>query len=222
MNDGLTPIQLIVQFAEIYAMSAMETPVSPVKELTVDSVSYISSTEAVNGLLNLVKAQEPILDATYGSGNFWNDSPRRIVGCDLNPERAKDVCCSFLALPFRDKSMPTVIYDPPFHPFVNSHEEKQYSGLGKNEKELKTLFQAGLRECWRVTSRHLVVKCQGYVHNHHPLWMPLWVIEVCGEPFEWLLVARDHKIISGRWKNTNSLRRNHADYMVFDKKGNKR
>lgn len=52
--------------------------------------------------------------------------------------------------------------------------------------------------------------------------MPLWAIEVCGEPFEWLVVYRDNKLVSSRWKNIKSLQRNHADYLVFDKKGNNR
>ena len=86
----------------------------------------------------------------------------------------------------------------------------------------KELFQQGLEECWRVTSRHLLVKCQGFVHNHAPQWMPLWAIAVCGEPFEWLTVWRKGKRVSGRWTSTRSLRRNHADYLLFDRVGNYR
>ena len=35
-------------------------------------------------------------------------------------------------------------------------------------------------------------------------------------------LARDHKRISGRWISNNSLRRNHADYLLFSRKGNLR
>ncbi len=187
-----------------------------------NSVIEATSAEAVEGLLSLVKAQEPILDTTYGSGDFWVGSTRDVYGCDTDPQRAKNCVADFRSLPFADGQFPTVVFDPPFHPYVGSAEEKQFKGLGKNDKELRTQFDAGLKECWRVTSRHLLVKCQGFVHNHTPQWMPLWCVSVCGEPFEWLVVARDHKRISGRWKNTFSLRRNHADYLIFDKKGNKR
>jgi hypothetical protein len=34
------------------------------------SVVSMSSAEAVDGLLSLVNAAEPVLDATYGSGDF--------------------------------------------------------------------------------------------------------------------------------------------------------
>jgi hypothetical protein len=187
-----------------------------------NSVVEMSAAEAVAGLLDLVNAEEPILDATYGSGDFWRDSPRVIIGCDIDPDRAKDWAVDFRSLPFSDGQYPTVVFDPPFHPYVGSAEEAQFKGMGRNEKELRADFEKGLRECWRVTSRHLLVKCQGFVHNHAPQWMPLWCVAICGEPFEWLIVAREHKRISGRWANTFSLRRNHADYMIFDKRGNKR
>lgn len=186
------------------------------------SVENISSSEAVDRLLSLVKATGPVLDTTFGSGTFWKDSARNVIGCDKNPNRAKDVVCDFTNLPFRTGAVPTVVYDPPFHPFVGSREEDRFSGLGHNERELKSLFQSGLREAWRVASRHLLVKCQGFIHNHTPQWMPLWAIEICGEPFEWLIVYRRQKVISGRWKTVHSLRRNHADYMLFCKHGNKR
>jgi hypothetical protein len=187
-----------------------------------NSVVEMSSAEAIEGLLSLVNASEPILDATFGSGDFWRDSQRWVVGCDIDPQRARDRVADFRALPFTNAEFPTVVYDPPFHPYVGSIEESQFKGMGENEKELRSQFDAGLKECWRVTSRHLLLKCQGFVHNHVPQWMPLWAVVICGEPFEWLIVARDHKVISGRWKNTFSLRRNHADYLIFDKQGNKR
>lgn len=187
-----------------------------------NSVANITSYQAIASLLNLVKAQEPILDVTYGNGVFWKGSTRKVVGCDLNPKRAKDFIEDFTALSFVDAQYPTVVFDPPFHPFVNSHENKRYSGLGKNEKELKELFMKGTSEAWRVTKHHLIVKCQGFIHNHSPQWMPLWAIEICGEPFEWLIVSREQKLISGRWKEERSLRRNHADYLLFSKYGNKR
>lgn len=181
-----------------------------------------SAAVAVEGLLSLVRAQEPILDLTYGNGAFWVGSSRLVVACDIDPSRGRDFACDFTQLPFTDGEYPTVVFDPPFHPLVNSAEEARYSGLGDNEKELRALFKQGCREAWRVTSRHLLVKCQGYVHNHLPQWMPLWAVQVLGEPFEWLIVHREAKRESGRWRSTRSLRRNHADYMLFDKNGNRR
>jgi len=186
------------------------------------SVVEISAAGAVEGLLALVRAADPVLDTTYGNGDFWIGSTRKIVGCDIDPDRALSHVADFRSLPFSDSQFPTVVFDPPFHPYVGSAEEAQFKGMGRNEKELRADFDKGLRECWRVTSRHLLVKCQGFVHNHTPQWMPLWCVAICGEPFEWLIVTREHKRISGRWVNTLSLRRNHADYLIFDKRGNKR
>lgn len=186
------------------------------------SVTQCSSSEAVQGLLTLVAAVDPVIDVTYGNGAFWVDSPRRVWGGDRDRARARSFVADFTALPFQDQSCLTVVYDPPFHPFVGSAEQARFSGLGRNEIELRQGFELGLREAWRVCARHLLVKCQGFVHNHRPQWMPLWTTAICGEPFEWLIVWREGKRESGRWRSTRSLRRNHADYLLFDRRGTHR
>lgn len=185
-------------------------------------VDQLTSAEAVDRLLKLIKFEQPILDLTYGSGMFWVGSDYKVEGCDINPNRAKDHCCNFLALPFADNSYNIVVYDPPFHPNVGTIQAGRFSTLGKNAKELKLLFITGLRESWRVSSQWLLVKCQDYIHNNEPQWMPLWCVAELGEPYEWLISTRASKIISGRWKSVKSLRRNHADYLLFSKKGNRR
>ncbi len=185
-------------------------------------VFNIASSEAIEALLSLARANEPILDVTYGSGTLWKGSTRNVVGVDVELGRAKTICGSFMKLPFKDAAFSTVVFDPPFHPYVNSAEQARYRGAGNNEKELREIFEKGLYECWRVTSHHLLVKCQGFIHNHKPQWMPFWAMSALGDPFEWLIVARGHKRLSGRWKNSFSLRRNHADYLIFSKTGNSR
>lgn len=187
-----------------------------------NKVEQLTSAQAIERLLSLVTYNGPILDVTYGNGKFWDNTTHSVVGCDLNPERAHKVCCSFFDLPFKDDAFEMVVYDPPFHPFVNSHEEARFSGMGRNSKELKAHFEMGLLEAWRVTSRFLIVKCQDYVHSHYPLWMPLWCVKQLGEPYEWLIGTRPSKIVSGRWTSIRSLRRNHADYLMFCKQGNYR
>ena len=187
-----------------------------------NSVVELSSAEAIAGLLDLVQAKQPVVDVTWGNGTFWKDSNHEVFGGDVDKQRARHFVADFSALPFADGTVPTVVFDPPFHPYVNSAEQARFKGMGNNEKQLRVGFDAGLRECWRVTKYHLVVKCQGFIHNHTPQWMPLWATAICGEPFEWLIVARGHKRISGRWEKTLSLRRNHADYLLFSKQGNKR
>ena len=182
-------------------------------------IDQYSSPQAVKALLSLVTFTEPILDCTYGNGRFWVGSTRTIIGCDRAYGRARDCCCSFLALPFRDGSFELVVYDPPFHPSVHSHEEARFGSLGRNEIELKQLFVRGLHETWRVSGKYLLVKCQDYIHNHHPQWMPLWCVAELGEPYEWLIATRPSKLVSGRWTQVKSLRRQHADYILFSKVG---
>lgn len=105
-----------------------------------NSVVEMTSAEAVAGLLELVHADDPILDVTYGSGDFWHGTSRTVYGCDLDPQRAKDQVVDFRTLPFDSGAYPTVVFDPPFHPYVGSREEEQFKGMGKNERELKEHF----------------------------------------------------------------------------------
>ena len=186
------------------------------------SVVNLPSGQAIEGLLSLTHAQEPILDPTWGNGTFWKGTNRQVVGGDIDPQRAKDIVLDFTALPYNDRQFATVVFDPPFHPDVHSRESARFRHMGSDEKVMQAQFRLGVAECWRVCSGILIVKCQGFVHNHRPQWMPLWAIDICGEPFEWLIVWRGHKVISGRWVSCNSLRRNHADYLVFNRKGNHR
>lgn len=187
-----------------------------------DAVVEISPAEAVERLLRLGGTTGPVVDVTFGNGQFWQGSSRRVIGLDLNPQRAKSAVADFRALPFPDASVGAVVYDPPFHPDVHSAEAARFSTAGSTEKQLQIIFRAGCAEAWRVTNDVLIVKCQGFIHNHAPQWMPLWAIDVCGEPFEWMVVTRKGKRMSGRWKTARSLRRRHADYLLFRKTGNKR
>lgn len=49
--------------------------------------------------------------------------------------------------------------------------------------------------------------------------MPLWAIAELGNPWDWMVVWRPNKRVSSKWKTVRSLYRNHADWLVFSKKG---
>ncbi len=183
------------------------------------SVMQCSSAFAVEALLQLTGVSGPVLDTTFGSGTFWAKSTRDVVGCDVNPKRAKDVCCSFLQLPFIDNAFDAVVYDPPFHPNAKSAEVERYSYLGNSRHELESLFRAGCRESFRVARKFLIVKCQDFVNGSRVMWMPLWAIEELGNPWDWMVVWRPNKRVSGSWRTVRSLYRNHADWLVFSKVG---
>lgn len=133
-----------------------------------NSVVLATSAEAVSALLDLVDAPSPIVDTTYGNGTFWKGSTRTIIGSDCDSRRAPSLIADFRHLPFADSSIATVIFDPPFHPAVNSAEEQRFKAMGSNERQMKQQFVEGITECWRVTRSYLIVKCQGFVHNHRP------------------------------------------------------
>ncbi len=178
------------------------------------------SYDAIEALLSLRSDVGKILDTTYGLGTFWKGSERQPTFMDVNPDRAKNLNASFLSLPFDDNAYGTVIYDPPFHPGSTTAEKDRYGTMGKNSAELEVMFRAGLQECYRVSQKYVLVKCQGFMDGGRPRWMQLWAVDELGEPFEWLVSWRQGKRISGSWKTVRSLRRNHSDYLLFSKRSN--
>src|SRR5712692_11109780 len=55
-----------------------------------------------------------VLDMTYGFGGMQNEVKTWAdIGCDLSRFRNAGLRCSFQALPIRDGSLRTVLFDPP-------------------------------------------------------------------------------------------------------------
>ena len=122
-----------------------------------------SSAQRVVDLARLGYIIEPVLDPTYGPGGMWTSHhPARLVRADLDPARGRDVVADVCALPFRDRSFGTVLFDPPFK---LTHDVR-----ARNDHDLTERFDAralrhealvcGVSECARVTDRWLIVKCQ--------------------------------------------------------------
>lgn len=65
--------------------------------------------------LGWLNRSDLIVDGTYGLGNFWTRwSPERLIGLDIDPKRAKDICCDFRSTPFEDASVDVYVLDPAF------------------------------------------------------------------------------------------------------------
>lgn len=55
------------------------------------------------------------LDATWGLGRFWKLwAPDLLIGNDLVDTKAHNLRSSFTALPFANRSIPNVVFDPPY------------------------------------------------------------------------------------------------------------
>jgi tRNA G10 N-methylase Trm11 len=114
-------------------------------------------------------------DITYGNGVFWKDLDEPQHKFDIDPQRADVVKASSDALPLDDKSMQSVVFDPPFLTYVREGRggngkmimAKRFSGYWRYD-ELEAHYRATLRETRRVLASKgiMVFKCQDIVHNH--------------------------------------------------------
>lgn len=118
-----------------------------------------------------------ILDTTYGLGNFWGYwTPDRLIGADIEPGKARDLCASFLSLPFPDSTIDAVVFDPPYR--LNGTERiyvagDRYGVAGKQRwQDRMAMILDGAVECARVTKRDgvLLVKCQDQVVSGRVVW----------------------------------------------------
>lgn len=159
-----------------------------------------------------------VLDPTYGKGRFWQGWNGHLIRGDRVADRAVDVQLDFRALPFADKSVDLVVFDPPFQPTTTSGHgtiASQYSTVDGHINDVKALFCAGLGECWRVARTGIVVKVQDYIHNHQPVWMSFWAYDVLGEPYEFMTVRKEKRLKAQNWSRQRSVWRNHSTYWVW-------
>lgn len=131
-----------------------------------------------------------VLDVTYGKGRFWRKwRPEDLTACDLDPERSPyGSSVDFTDLPFDDDSFDTVVMDPPYKLNGTASEVTTMDAdYGTTEaaswQDRMALIEAGIRECARVSSGWLLVKCQDQVCSGKVRWQTRTfadVAEACG------------------------------------------
>lgn len=111
------------------------------------------------------------LDATYGNGGFWENSPRPKLCFDLIPTAPFVKKGDFRTLPLENCSVKSMVLDPPFLTYVKPSKmgimNGRFSGYWTYEKLLND-YSAAISEAFRILkpSGILVFKCQDTVHNH--------------------------------------------------------
>lgn len=114
-------------------------------------------------------------DVTYGNGLFWRGGLGPELKFDLDPQADGVVEACSMALPLADRSIGSVVFDPPFLTYIRA-------GRGGNGKmvmsgrfagywtyaELELHYRGSISEASRVLRKDgvLVVKCQDIIHNH--------------------------------------------------------
>lgn len=133
-----------------------------------------------------------VFDATYGvAGGFWTKyRPERLVTNDratavlidgvmvpVVTDHHEDFC----ALPFPDRSFTTVVFDPDYKlngtPAMGEMDARfgTWENLTRDQRMEK--IRLGAIECYRLTSKWLLVKCMDQVEGGQMRWQTDMVTE---------------------------------------------
>jgi SAM-dependent methyltransferase len=164
------------------------------------------------------------LDMTHGLGRWWTKfRPDRLIGCDLEPAKARDVVADFRLLPWRDETFDTVVFDPPYK--LNGQPTVAIdSPYGVHERatrdERHALMLDGFQEAKRVARRggFVLVKCQDQVEGGKVRWQTDMMTVAAGASFrkvDALLMSSYRAQPDGR--SQKHARRNYSTLLVFKK-----
>ena len=164
------------------------------------------------------------LDPTYGTGRFYRDAGSLTVGGDRLSTRARDCVMDYRWLPFADRSVDLVIFDPPFQPATSSPNPgkiaRRFTKIGRTcsggMQDLRDSVLLGIDEARRVARVGVIVKVQDYIHSHRHVYMTGWVTSVLGDPYDLVHVqSPTQKMKALNWSTPRSVWRNHASFYVY-------
>ena len=182
-----------------------------------------SSADAVESILGVCfpDLHGHILDTTYGHGSFWAGSSRKVIGVDIDPSRARDVCADFNCLPFPADAVDVTVFDPPYQSDMGRGKPSIMGSRFGHAQSITDILDAvsgGCREAWRVARLGIIVKVQDYIHGGKAVWMSERVREAIGQPpYDVLYLQQRNKMIDPKWTDQLSIWRNHSTFWVYRK-----
>jgi len=192
-----------------------------------------SNYEAIKNIMSLYKIDKFDLDCTYSTGAFWKDLPPPVHKTDLSPKNENVIQSNSENLPFPDKSMNSIMYDPPFIISGKTYKEnalgssiiaKRFEGY-ENYTDLKNNYYNTLRELYRVCNDKgiVVFKCQDVVsggknHFTHVMVMNM-ALEMGFYPRDLFTLIAKVRLNSfgGKWKKQEHARKYNCFFWVFEK-----
>jgi hypothetical protein len=185
------------------------------------SIEYGSSAQTVAKMLRvLFPDAKTVLDMTYGSGKFWtSNTPWRVTGIDLNPERARDVCADFTRLPFTNGAFDVSIFDPPYLTDASCSGlmamDRHFSSFASVDAAQRAVSR-GVTEAWRVGRIGCIVKVQNYTHASRSVRMTQWVEDALPErAYGEVHAVTPSKIFDPKWGQQLSVYSVHTTYLAF-------
>lgn len=186
-----------------------------------------TSRAVMEQLEDLFGFPSPIVDVTWGKGAFWRSNRKDVIGLDAYSDKPQ-IRAEWTHLPFRDASIGTLVFDPPFLPPPGPNSNWLARGYGagtavwENKKGFSQEWLDGFfTEASRVLSPRglLITKTGDMIHWHKAYWLTLqaWqsATDVGFKLYDWVVAHRAAPLSDPRWKNAFHTRKHHAHYMVY-------
>ena len=205
----------------------MEKDFKPVKSV------YETNHDVIKNIMELYNIEQFDLDCTYSKGSFWKGLPQPKFKSDLYPINETIIQANSENLPFEDRSMKSVLYDPPFVISGKSFKEnidgssiiaKRFNGY-TSFKSLKENYYKTLKELYRLCEDggFVVMKCQdtvsgGKQHLTHVMVINM-SIRLGFYPKDFFILTSNVRINSfgGKWKKQEHARKYHCYFVVLQK-----
>lgn len=123
----------------------------------------------------------PVLDLTYGKGNFWTLLPTIGVWAnDLDPMLDTHFCEDFTDTPWADRTWGATVLDPPYRmggtPSTPDFDDAYGINEYRTHAQIRKLIEDGTREACRISAGLTMVKVQDHVSSGVVQPQVNWVI----------------------------------------------
>jgi len=164
-------------------------------------------------------------DVTYGGGNFYKQIPQPKYKLDLSPRFPDVIPADVRNLPFKDSSLSSIIYDPPFMARTGPGAtlKKQFGELIGTIEDLWDFYEQAMIEIYRVliSSGWLVFKCQDGVLSGKNNFTHVEIFNRARKigfvPVDLFILLAKHRMIHPKQLKQVHARKFHSYFIVFRK-----
>lgn len=131
--------------------------------------------EMIADVARLGYIPEPVIDLTYGAGNFWTEyCPKWLARNDLFKRELAHTCYDFRHTQLDSGSFATVVFDPPYKLAGTPQSGQMDYAFGtdvvRTRSEILSLLVGGIAEGSRLTNHYLLVKTADMVSSGQVRW----------------------------------------------------
>jgi hypothetical protein len=188
---------------------------------------FTNEQECLKAILEIHNEGKAIeVDPMYFKGNFYKEIAEPKYKFDLNPVVLECVQANAINLPLNDKSVKSIILDPPFLFGVHGKTKNYYSSkthtIFNTFNDLEITYKGILKEAYRILEKKgiLIFKCQDYTDSKTTMthcFVYNWAIEL-GFYADDLAILNipQSKVYNGNL-NQRHFRKTHTYFWVFKK-----